>query len=663
VGKNKGVWLLGIYLFLAIYLLPMFPHGGSANEMTRWATAASLVENGSFEMSWTQPLIGPNVDTARIDNRTYSNKAPGVAILAAPFYAITRLIVGPPDASNIRVSWFVMRFALSSLPLLLLGVWLYRKGADEFSLATLLFATPLFVYSLLLFSHVLAGVLLYVAFRLIYDGELVATRKCFFAGLLCGLAVVSEFPVAIPVIVLGLGILFAKGTTRPAAIASFIAGGAPSLIFLLIYNASLFGSPLSMSYAHESFPEWAAVANQGAFGIGFPTLSNSILLLISPSRGLFFTAPVLALTVISFVMSPDRSSLRHRVKVATVIVAIVAMCGHAAAHGGWAFGPRYLVMIMPLMLDSFFIRHEDDAGTELWRELLFAVSLVFCVVPILTFPFAPPEFNAPHNDFWTPFLVQEKWVVPNLSNVVGLSPSIANLAPVFVAIGGVFWIVVTSRTRSKYSIAGMMIGLAAASMWMFVPGRESQEDIFRRATIAERYFNPAGRLEIYRRSAVNSRDWAGLRRVTDAEWNIADVRAYAPDDFPYLSERVLQPSPREIVARAVGGNHDAEALLADGKKRFPFAACDFATNLAVIHYASGRKDQAIAELESVQTLIDPASRPECVRGQYLLGTLYEETGRHDDAEKVFRAFLQTSSNTADPELLRFRQQLQQRGVK
>jgi len=24
----------------------MFPHGGSANELTRWATAASLVERG-----------------------------------------------------------------------------------------------------------------------------------------------------------------------------------------------------------------------------------------------------------------------------------------------------------------------------------------------------------------------------------------------------------------------------------------------------------------------------------------------------------------------------------------------------------------------------------------------------------------------------------------
>lgn len=43
--------ILLIYVFLAVYLLPMFPHGGSANELTRWATAASLVEKDSFEIS------------------------------------------------------------------------------------------------------------------------------------------------------------------------------------------------------------------------------------------------------------------------------------------------------------------------------------------------------------------------------------------------------------------------------------------------------------------------------------------------------------------------------------------------------------------------------------------------------------------------------------
>ena len=133
--KNKGLWILAIYFFLGVYLLPMFPHGGSANELTRWATAASLVEKGSFEISWTEDLIGKNVDTARIGDKTYSNKPPGTAVLAAPFYALTRIFIGAPDASNIRISWFVMRFFLSTLPLIFLAFWLYKKDSDEVSIA------------------------------------------------------------------------------------------------------------------------------------------------------------------------------------------------------------------------------------------------------------------------------------------------------------------------------------------------------------------------------------------------------------------------------------------------------------------------------------------------------------------------------------------------
>src|SRR5215204_2849599 len=169
-------------------MLPMFPHGGSDNEITRWATAASLVEKGSFEISWTEPLIGRNVDTAIVDGRQYSNKAPGIALMGAPVYAVTRLAVGPPNASNMRVSWFMMRFFLSSLPLFLLGLWLYGKEVSEFSLAALLFGTPLFVYSLLFFSHVFVGVLIYFAFRLLYDQRVIQPSSCLASGMFCGLA-------------------------------------------------------------------------------------------------------------------------------------------------------------------------------------------------------------------------------------------------------------------------------------------------------------------------------------------------------------------------------------------------------------------------------------------------------------------------------------------
>ena len=658
--------LLAVYVFLAFYLLPMFPHGGSANELTRWATAASIVEKGSFDITWTEQLIGPNVDTAKVGNSTYSNKPPGVALLATPIYGVARLFIGPPDASNIRITWFLMKLATATVPLLLLAIWLYRNEIDELGLATLLLGTPLFGYSLLFFSHVLVAVLVYAAFRLLFDKPEHDVRREVLAGAACGLAVVSEFPAVLVVAVFGVGLLFTPDSMRRAG--SFVLGGIPFLMFLLVYNQALFGSPLSFSYAHESFPEWAAVASRGLLGISFPTLDNAYLLLLSPARGLFFNSPILILGIVAFFTSTERTSLRHKVKVAAVVVTIVVLCGHGAAHGGWGFGPRYLVIIVPLLLDSFW--HDRAALARvpaILKGALITISLLFSILPVLTFPFAPPEFQLPQNDFWTKMLVDYQWFVPNLANVIGFESSFWSVVPVIAALAFALGIVViAARLRISFA-TGAAIGLLLTGTMMFIPGSDSAEDQFRRATIAERFFVPSGRLETYRLNAEQSSDWSTLRRINEAEWNINDTRAYAPNDFPYLQPRKLEASPSALIRSAIasqkrGDIKAAEEILSSGKSRFAFARCEFAGNLAVIYYLTAQKDKALRELESVQSMVNPASRPDCMRTQYLLGTLYRERGRDAEADAMFRNFLQNSAGTSDPELLGFRQQISKQRV-
>lgn len=636
----------------------MFPHGGSANELTRWATAASLVEKGSFEISWTEELIGKNVDTARIGDKTYSNKPPGTAVLAAPFYALTRLFIGAPDASNIRISWFVMRLFLSTLPLLLLAFWLYGRDSDEISLAALLFGTPLFVYSLLFFSHVLVAVLLYFAFRLLYDTERIFLRNCIAAGFLSGLAVTCEFSAVVPVLIFGIGLIFAdrRNQHRLQNLFIFALGGLPFAAFLLTYNYSVFGSPFALSYAYETFPEWAEVAGQGVFGIGFPTLSNIYLLLFSPSRGLFFFAPLLFLPVITFFTSRERKTLRHRVKIAAVVVSILVLCGHGAAHGGWAFGARYLVFILPLMLDSFF-DGEIYEFSNVWQGALFTVSFLLCTLPALTFPFAPPEFKYPHNNFWGKFLFAENWFTPNLANVFGLSSSVWTLLPALFLFFAVLFILRRYARRPGRFTIGIFAGLILVGVYLALPNLDNAENQFRRATIAERYFKPENRLEIFK-SATNLQT---LPRVNNFEWTIADIRAYAPNDFPYLTTRDFKPSPsaefkKVIELQKQGKTAEAEAILQKGKEDFPFARCEFATNLAVIYYTTDRKDLALTELESIQNLVNPASRPDCLRSQFLLGSLYREANETGKANQTFQKFLANTQNTNDPEIKNFRQQ-------
>lgn len=639
----------------------MFPHGGSANELTRWATAVSLVEHGTFEISSTEDLIGKNVDTAKIGEFTYSNKAPGTAILAAPFYALTRIFIGEPNASNIRVSWFVIRLAVGTLPLFLLAFWLYRREADAFSLATVLFATPLFVYSLLFFSHVLVAVLIYFAFRLLYDKEFTTKRNCLLAGFLSGVAVISEFPVIFCVLVFGVGLFFTDKRERNNRILAYALGGLPFLIFLLVYNNALFGSPFSMSYAHESFPEWAEVAGQGVFGIGFPSPSNFFLLLFSPSRGLFFFAPVLIFSVIAFFTTPERRSLRNKIKIAAVAISILILCGHGAAHGGWAFGARYLVFIIPLLLDSFF-DGETNNFPSIWRGLLFTVSIFFCTIPALTFSFAPPEFAFPHNSFWIPFLIRENWFTPTLGDVFGISNGLWTILPAIICIFAVVYFVWRDAFDLKKFGLGFLLAFLFVGIYFFGFNFDNFEAEFRRATIAERFFKPENRLDKFRQQAETAKNQNLLQRIATYEWNIADSRANAPDDFPYLKESFSNESPTRNFEKAAtlqkqGKINESINILQTSKEKFPFIKCETATNLAVIYYTSNQKEMALQELESVQSIVNQQSRPLCLRSQFLLGSLYREFNRTEDAQKTFQNFLNNTQNSPDAEIQNYRRQL------
>jgi hypothetical protein len=236
------------------------------------------------------------------------------------------------------------------------------------------------------------------------------------------------------------------------------------------------------------------------------------------------------------------------------------------------------------------------------------------------------------------------------------------LIPAAGAIMTAMAIVARSVPDPRKFVLGVLIGFSLAAAAIFWPGFNSEEEAFRRATIAERYFKPANRIEAFRTTAQRTGNWIALRRVNDAEWNIADVRAYAPNDFPYLPPSARTPAPNAVVGGAVekqrrGDLAGAEKILSDGKTQFPFAACAFGSNLAVIYYSTNRKDLALRELESIQPLVNRASRAECQRSQYLLGSLYQESNRTADADRTFRAFISNTEGTTDPELQKFRKSL------
>ncbi len=456
--SNSGAFLIFVYFLLAIYLLPIFFNSGSAEDLTRWATTVSLVENTSFEISWAKDLIGGEFDdvTTTSAGKVYSNKSPGISLLSAPFYAMTRVVIGKPTKENVRTSWFVMRLLISSLPLLLLAFWLNGYEIDAYSIAILLFATPLFPYSLLYYSHVLVAVLVYLAFRLLYDAERVFPERCFWAGCLLGFSLLCEFSVIVPLIIFGFGLNWTESRERTRRVIFYLAGFAPFVIILLVYNQLIFNSPFAFLKHYE---------------LALPMLSSLYEFTLSPAHGLFFFSPVLILSLFTIFDSEHSGYLRHRVKNAAIILTFVAVIGFAENYVGESVGARHLIIIIPLLLDSFFDGDVEDYPSFL-RGSLFAVSFLFCTIPLLTYAFAPSALSFPHNSFWQPLLYDAQFFTLTLPNTFGVINSIWTILPaVLILIAALYFVWRDAKFPFKF-VVGLLTGILLVGGYMFFPNLE-----------------------------------------------------------------------------------------------------------------------------------------------------------------------------------------------
>src|SRR5688572_13984136 len=109
-----------LYALLALIVIPVFPHFFSPNEFTRWLTAAAIVDDHTFQVNRYLPLFGEGLeDLSEIDGRIYSNKAPGLAVVGLPGYAVARAVVGPPSPATMRVTLTAMRWLTATLPAIL----------------------------------------------------------------------------------------------------------------------------------------------------------------------------------------------------------------------------------------------------------------------------------------------------------------------------------------------------------------------------------------------------------------------------------------------------------------------------------------------------------------------------------------------------------------
>jgi hypothetical protein len=202
--------------------------------------------------------------------------------------------------------------------------------------------TLLWHYAQTFFSEPLAGLLYLLFLWLVLAARRGSVHgKLLLAGVAMGL--IGSTKVALLALGLPAGILWLQeGWGRPlkeqlSRVAAGAVGAGLGLLPFLLYNHARFGSFLDAGYG-EAAHQWTTPFLQGLAG-----------LLVSPGRGLLVYCPLVILTLLA---SPAFLRRDRRVAVFVLLSVLTLPVVFARWHwwdGGWCWGPRFLVPVVPLL--------------------------------------------------------------------------------------------------------------------------------------------------------------------------------------------------------------------------------------------------------------------------------------------------------------------------
>ena len=356
---------------------------------------------------------GNTGDKSKFNGHYYSDKAPGIVLLALPAFLVAKgvSLVVPSAGTWANISWITTIGSVGLLTalggvcaFLFLSNLVPRRYAFIATLGVFLGAAP-YPYATFLFSHSAVVGLLTMSLLLVGGGKFNSWRWVFLSGFLSGLAFASEYTA---LLVIG-GLFFMCVAKRGAKSFFFVVGMALPVALILLYNYLCFGSPLSIGYEHVV--GWSGMKS-GFFGMSFiPRMDIVIKLLFSRSRGLFYWTPLLVMVLPGLYLLLRRWPIHFFVTVIVFVLHVSLISSYYMWNGGGALGPRHLATLLPLLLlpVAYGITVFPRVGTA-----LVVVSILLTGFATLIDPGPLPRTD-PLFEYYIPSLIEGK-VRTNLTN-------------------------------------------------------------------------------------------------------------------------------------------------------------------------------------------------------------------------------------------------------
>ena len=390
---------LSVYLFfLLLYLATTAGHIYTIDSYLNYAVTAAICDHGRLSLPRTMMTVEGR------EGRNYSKLGIGQSLANIPLYllgkAVERLSPGAPvfrayssrfyiahggrlvtaepqsligisDRDGAAVLFTTLTNALVAAAVCLLFFMLLQSfGLSAYAslLGTVLlgFATPLWVYSRDLFGEpTFAASLLGSFYFVAGPGKQPSPRRAAAAGGLSALGILTRMSFAPIVALFAFYFVFAgkdrvKGISLALLYSLFALGG---LIVVGILNWVRFESILASGY-HTAFDR----------GFSFPFIRGIGHNLFSPYRSVFLYAPAALL----FFAGVGFFARVHRVRlllIASIVIYMFAIYSRWWAwHGGWCWGPRFYVPIVPILMLPGLV-YIGRAGRQwlVWAALVLGI--------------------------------------------------------------------------------------------------------------------------------------------------------------------------------------------------------------------------------------------------------------------------------------------------
>jgi hypothetical protein len=363
-----------------------------------FATAESLARRGEWDIDQIR-WMGLQQGTFGLDGHLYSRKGAGVSVLALPLAWLGLTIPGWGTATTALVFNALVTAATGAVLLRYLQALDYGSRVALIASLTFGLATLAWPYAKTFFSDPLAALCLTVAaLALLHFRDTGHSINTLGAGVALAVAVATRYANVVVIPFFGLLLLkyqmanqqISKSanqqisklpnhkspishTQRAGSLRAWVAFGIPLIAIasaIAYYNVARYGNPLNTGYLPQE--NFSGILWQGIAG-----------LLISPGRGLFLYAPVL-LMMLPAIPSFFRHHRAEAALAGAIILVHLLLYGKWFMwHGGYAWGPRFMVPTLPFFVIGMAPVIEWARESIWWRRGFLVLASLSGMIQIL----------------------------------------------------------------------------------------------------------------------------------------------------------------------------------------------------------------------------------------------------------------------------------------